>query len=216
MKNLFIDLGTHMGGGLLKFITKYDMTENLWEIHTFEPQPTLFELADKNSNKTYVGYPYNFSSMNKALELFPSIIRYNKAASDHDGIADFYIEQQIQDMHMGSSLNKDRITSQPQYFNFENKVQVETINIFSFIKNILDSKNIDKLVIKIDVEGAEFLILNKFIKEFEQDNKFNANSIEIYCEFHHRLFPRDDIKYPPYDYYFNILNKYKINLYDWE
>lgn len=213
MNNLFIDLGTHMGSGLLDFIKRYSMTEGEWEIHTFEPQPRLFELASSGTTERFIGYPYSFSDMNEALKLFPRVNRHNVAASDKDGEADFFIEQALSEMHMGSTLVSDVPNRNDRLFSGE-FIKVKTVNIYEFIKNKI-TNNLKNLIIKIDIESAEFLVLNKFIQGFQTDGRFNAENIEIYCEFHHRCLPNDPSKYPSVEYYRNRMKEFGVILHEW-
>jgi hypothetical protein len=214
MKNLFIDLGTHMGSGLLKFIRKYSMNEQSWEIHTFEPQPVLFQLAGTGTTERYAGYPYSFDDMNEAMRIFPSVNRHNAAAADLDGITKLSIEKNINEMHQGSSIIDDVPRSRPRDFSGE-FVEVKAVDIFKFIEEKI-KEPLDNLIVKIDVKGAEFLILNNFISKCELGKKLNAKNIELYCEFHHRHLPNDPVKYPSVDHYINILSKFGIKLHQWD
>lgn len=220
MKNIFIDLGTHMGGGLLHFIKSYKMTPETWEIHTFEPQPKTFELAKKNNKEKYIGYPYNYSAMNEVYSIFPNINRYNVAASDYNGTAKFFIDKGIDELHMGCTMVEDLTKNEPMdkvnnahYTGYY--VIVPTVDIYEFIEKI-EKKNIfDKLVIKIDTEGAEFAILDKFLSEYNLNKKLKVKNIDIFCEFHHRLLPTDLQKYKPVSYYIDEFKKYDITLSEW-
>jgi FkbM family methyltransferase len=212
--NLFIDLGTHMGSGLLKFIKKYSMNEDNWIIHTFEPQPILFELASTGTKERYAGYPYSFDDMNEVLRIFPSIIRHNAAAADFDGTTKLSIEKDIKEMHQGSSIIEDVPKSNKRDFDGY-FVEVKVVDIFKFIEEKI-TQELDNLIIKIDVEGAEFNILNNFIKNYSIGKKLKAKNIELYCEFHHRCLPNDPLKYPSVNFYVNELSKFNITLHQWD
>lgn len=214
MNNIFVDLGTHMGSGLLAFINMYKMTPDNWEIHTFEPQPKLFELAGKNTTTRYVGYPYSFDDMNQALKIFPTVKRYNAAASDEDGQTELSIEKGLEEMHMGSSIFKDIPLNNKRDFDGTN-VLVQTVNIHNFIRTLIQNKKINNLIIKMDIEGAEFIVLNKFLQEFLAGNTFHGDNIELYCEFHHRCVPKDDLKYPPVSAYKTEFAKFSVKLHEW-
>jgi FkbM family methyltransferase len=220
MKNVFVDLGTHMGGGLLHFIKTYNMNPDKWEIHTFEPQPKTFEMGTLRSRETHIGYPYSYKDLNEALEIFPSVNRYNAAASDENGFAKFYIDKGIDELHMGCTMIEEMTKNEPEdkvnnaYYTGTH-ITVPTVDIYEFIKNLDNKNNPDKLVIKIDIEGAEFSVLNKFVRELNANKKFNSKSIDIFCEFHHRLLPNDTNKYKPVTFYQGEFKKYGINLYEW-
>jgi len=214
MKNLFIDLGTHMGSGVLAFIKMYNMTPDTWNIHTFEPQPILYALAGTNTTATYAGYPYSFKDINEALSIFPSIVRHNAAASTNDGTASLYFEKAPEEMHMGSTINTNVSSNNSRDFSGQS-TQVKTIDIYKFIQNQIGVSNIDLLVIKVDIEGAEFEVLNKFLDELSKNNLLNANKIEVYCEFHHRCLPNHGSGYPSVKDYQNEFSKYNITLHEW-
>lgn len=55
------------------------------------------------------------------------------------------------------------------------KIRVESIDFSEFVKNL----DADEIVIKMDIEGAEFPVLDKMIK----DNSFRKVK-KLYCEFH--------------------------------
>lgn len=220
MKNIFVDLGTHMGGGLLHFIKKFNMRPDNWEIHTFEPQPKTFEMASLRSTQTHIGYPYSYKDMNEALDIFPTLNRYNAAASDNNGFAKFFIDKGLNELHMGCTLNEDFTKKVPvdkvnnAYYTGD-YVTVKTIDIYSFIKNLDNINDPNNLIIKMDIEGAEFLVLNKFLNKLESGERFNSKNIFIFCEFHHRLLPDDLNKYKPVSFYRSELNKYNILLEEW-
>jgi FkbM family methyltransferase len=213
MKNLFIDLGTHMGSGLLDFIRRYSMNEKDWVIHTFEPQPKLFELASTGTTERFAGYPYSFADMNEALKIFPSVNRHNAAAADYDGFAKLSIEKNIDEMHMGSSIIDDVAKSNTRDFDGYS-VDVAVVDIFKFTKEKI-TEELDNLIIKIDVESAEFSILNNFINQMKSGNRLNAKNIEIYCEFHHRCLPNDPERYPSVDYYRKAFSEFNVILHEW-
>jgi hypothetical protein len=220
MNNLFIDIGTHMGGGLFNFINKYNMTNQDWEIHTFEPHPYLFKTAGENNTERQIGYPHSFKDMNESLKLIPQINRHNAACADFDGEVDLFFDKGLEENHMGNTIVKD-VYENPVFKNYDfNRssyinapVKVKCIDAFNFIMNITASKKINNLIIKIDAEGAEFSILNKFIKS-EYKNIFNVDHCAIYCEFHHFMLKNPN-EYPCVDSYRNELHKKGAQLHPW-
>lgn len=220
MNNLFIDIGTHMGGGILSFIKKYNMSSHDWIIHTFEPHPNLFKVGGENNYETQIGYPYSFKDLNESLDLIPQIHRHNVACSDFDGEVDFYFDKNLEENHMGNTIIKN-IYENPILKNYDKNrssyinppIKVKCINIYNFIQDILDKQLINQLVIKIDAEGAEFSILNNFLS-VKQEKIFNVNHCDIYCEFHHFILnnPND---YPSFEFYRDSLKEKNINLYQW-
>jgi FkbM family methyltransferase len=220
MNNLFIDIGTHMGGGLLNFIKKYNMTFPEWDIHTFEPHPLLFKMGGENITDKQIGYPYYFHDINEALKLIPQINRHNAACSNFNGIIKLFYDKDLNENHMGNTIVKDvyenpnLTTYDPNRSSYMNEpIDVNCINIYEFILKITKNKQINNLVIKIDAEGAEFAILDKFLTT-KKDKIFDVNNCDIYCEFHHFILNNPE-KYKSVDWYKQELENKKSTLYTW-
>jgi len=182
-KNLFIDLGTHFGEGLLQFIKMFAMNEESWEIHTFEPQPRTFETGLQRAE------------LREAITIVPSLTRHAEAASTEYSTMPFFIESSAQNrnfpsgidqlfqMTEGSTLVKD-IANKWQHAFSGAHVEVKTIDIHEFIKNLTLEQKRENLVIKMDIEGAEFDVLNHMLNKFQEGQNFNSNNVELYCEFY--------------------------------
>tara|TARA_B100000963_G_scaffold357325_1_gene379232 strand:- start:199 stop:759 length:561 start_codon:yes stop_codon:yes gene_type:complete len=95
---------------------------------------------------------------------------YHKAVYIEDTTLDFYLGADL-----GSSLRKDKTTGG---ININNKIQVEAINLAQFIKDNFNKK--DYIILKLDVEGAEYDILPHFITEGMFDGWIN----ELFGEWH--------------------------------
>jgi len=95
---------------------------------------------------------------------------YHKAVYIEDTTLDFYLGTSL-----GSSLRKDKTTGG---ISVNNKIQVEAINLAQFIKNNFSKE--DYIVLKLDVEGAEYDILPHFITEGIFDGWVN----ELFGEWH--------------------------------
>lgn len=163
----FIDCGTHMFQGLKKFNEKYKFDES-WTIYCFEANPRTF-----NQSKCF---------LNDGLEAL-NIIHQNLAVSVSEG----EITVNCDSNNDGGTGQGSNILLQPpekdivhtHTFTWEK----ETVNCFdlsSFIKNL---KDIDILVIKMDIEGSEFDVLKKIIND---ETYFDIN--DMYVEFHERFF----------------------------
>jgi FkbM family methyltransferase len=169
MKNIYIDCGTHLGQGLIEFSQMFNMTPE-WEIYTFEPNPYTLQL--------FIQYNQNFiKSYN--------IKYYNNAVSTHYNTVTFNIDNRPGEgpIGMGSSimsLNEWNPTSGTGPENFNMTIEADCINLREFIETF--SKE-DNIVIKLDIEGAEYDILEDFIKH---DTLDYIN--HLYVEFHSNMF----------------------------
>ena len=149
MKKIFLDCGTHYGEGLSNFISAFSM-DSSWEIYSFEPNNYL--CSEHNRQNVYENITY----INKAIYVHNNTIKFNIAYPNTDA----------------SSIYKTHIGD-----NFYESVLVECVDLSQFI---LDNFSIeDYIVLKMDIEGAEYEVLRKMIK----DNSINYIK-DLYVEFH--------------------------------
>lgn len=149
MKKIFLDCGTHYGEGLNDFIQRYNIDKN-WEVYSFEPNKYLWQEHFNNNPHTNIQY------INKAIYIHDDTIVFNIAYPNTDASS-------IYGKHIGDSLY--------------NSVEVQCIDLSKFILDNF-SKD-DFIVVKMDIEGAEYEVLRKMIKD-ESLNYIN----DIYVEFH--------------------------------
>jgi len=149
MKKIFLDCGTHYGEGLTTFISMFNM-DNEWEIYSFEPNKYLWEgHFNQNENE-------NIKYINKAIHVNNDLISFNIAYPNTDA----------------SSIYKNHIGD-----NFYETLQVKCLDLSQFILDNF-SKD-DYIVIKMDIEGAEYGVLRKMIA----DNSISYIN-ELFVEFH--------------------------------
>lgn len=173
MKNIYIDCGTHLGQGLLEFYKMFKM-DPTWDIYTFEPNPYTLQL--------FVQYNQNFITYN-------NIKYYNNAVSTHYDTVTFNIDNRPGEgpIGMGSSimsLDTWNPTAGTNSENFNMTVEVDCINLREFVETF--SKE-DNIIIKLDIEGAEYDILEDFI----QHNTLDYIN-HLYVEFHSNMFTNND------------------------
>lgn len=159
----YLDCGGHHGGGLEEFIEKYNM-DNTWSIYSFEPNKDSFKIL---CNKNYKTSTINF--INKAVwtENSMMLFRPEKTNQSHDGAG-------------STLLPSDKWKLNSNSLGFGSSYIVETIDLISFINNL---KDIEFLVVKLDIEGAEYDICKKLIKE----NNIKINDLHV--EFHYYYMP---------------------------
>jgi FkbM family methyltransferase len=145
-----------------------------WDIYTFEPNPYTLQL--------FVNHNQNFINYN-------NIKYYNNAVSTHYNTVTFNIDNRPGEgpIGMGSSimsLDNWNPTDGTGPENFNVAVEVDCINLREFIENF--SKE-DNIVLKLDIEGAEYDILEDFI----QHNTLDYIN-HLYVEFHSEMFINGD------------------------
>lgn len=139
-RNVFVDCGGNNGSSVRKFLTEFDAARR-FHIYSFEPN-TLYEP--------------NFAA-------FAQHKLIQAAVSDRDGTAEFYLDREDGD---GSTLFRDKLTKENGGFgtlDTANPDIVKTIDLSRWIRDELRSN--DYVVLKLDVEGAEYDILEKMARD---------------------------------------------------
>ncbi|KKR46301.1 MAG: Glycosyl transferase family 2 domain-containing protein [Parcubacteria group bacterium GW2011_GWC1_40_13] len=151
---VFIDLGAYDGDTIEKALKLYSDFDFFY---AFEPYlPNLEKLRQKfKGNK--------------------KIIIFDKAAATHDGKANFFLHKDIgkrKDADEGSTLEKTK-----NNIDVSNSIEVDTVDFSKFIlENFKDS---DEIILKIDIEGSEYDLLEKMIAD--KSIKYMS---KLYCEWH--------------------------------
>lgn len=196
MAKIFLDCGTHYGEGLRQFSDMFHMDEE-WKIHTFEANPVTYEVF-KSRRLPHLG---------------GNVLAYNYAVTTYDGEIDMYIESpdtEIRDTGQGSSIvSKDKWNPQDGILKFkEELVPVPCIDLSKFVE--LNTSEDDFIVMKLDVEGAEYDILDKMLEEMTLHRISH-----LFVEFHAKYFTNlEEMQQRE----FNLVNKIKnegINLHHW-
>lgn len=151
MKNILLDLGTHYGQGLREFITRFKV-DSSWCVYTFEANPVTFK-----------------KFTNDFFHLTPYVKAYNMAVSNHYGTIDINLETPPNEDAdgMGSSVisleNWDPWGNKTSTNFFHSKSEVFCFDLSDFIQKKF-SKD-DNIVIKMDIEGSEYVTLEKMIED---------------------------------------------------
>lgn len=149
MRKLFIDCGGHDGCSVVKFL----LENSGFKAITFEPNPV-------------------FARYHRYL---PNTL-IQKAVSTFDGEANFTIDPMDGD---GSSLLPSKPVDFTQTIANEDcpNIRVQCVDIGGFIENVSDSCG--DIVLKLDVEGAEYAILRSLL---DRGTIHHIN--RLLCEFH--------------------------------
>lgn len=134
-KKLFIDCGGYDGCSVIKFL----LLNPDYDVITFEANPELWHYHEKLPN---------------------TLIK--KAVYDYDGFIEFTVDPIDAD---GSSIIKEKNIDFRRIVSNEEcpKLQVECIDLSLFVKEL--SKEYEHIEMKLDVEGAEYAILQKMVAD---------------------------------------------------
>lgn len=149
-RKLFIDCGGFDGCSALKFLLSFPEFDAV----TFEPNPDLWHYYDELPTRL----------IKKAVHTYDGYVSFRIDAIDGDGSS--LIESKVVDFHQKMSNDESPLISVP----------CADLSAFVAEKAI----EYDKIVLKLDVEGAEYDILDKMLEE-------GTLSLvdQLYCEFHY-------------------------------
>lgn len=164
-KNIFIDLGTNKGQGF-KYFSKFFKLE-FFDYILVEPNPNLKKDIEYLINENE--YKNKITFLNKAAHTKDSHKTLFGLVEDTRGIKS-----------EGASILETH-NSKLYSTNLNEGLKVKTFNLIDTLKKLKDYENI---VIKMDVEGSEYDILEK-LNENIRDIK---NITHIFIEFHTRFF----------------------------
>jgi FkbM family methyltransferase len=203
-KKIFLDCGTNLCQGLEKIQSLHDMDSN-WDIYSFEANPITFN-SIKHENFPHVKF-INNAVWTENTEKYLSIEKWPSIVLDQDG-SNNLIQKDLPDQWIGGGSNIMGenfvfICSQEESIK-RNEIKVKCIDLCEFIVNNFEKE--DYIVVKLDVEGAEYPILEKMI---------NENIIDFidvfYIEFHNHMlnetYDEQSIK--------KVINDKKIKLVEW-
>jgi len=163
---IYLDCGAHFGEGLESYIEKYSI-DNSWKVLSFEPNIVSFKELIKN-NKIKI----NVDFINKAVWTYDGNITFNAEYPPGSEVSD----------GAGSSIIdleywKPKSDNNPGAGDVFNSYEIECVDIS---KLILDNFKVEDIIIlKMDIEGAEFDVLRKMIS----DGSIKYIN-DIYVEFH--------------------------------
>jgi FkbM family methyltransferase len=200
MKKIFFDCGTHLFQGFNQFSQKYSIDQD-WECYCFEANPITYQMSKSNY----------FDLLNQGFD----IKHFNVAVTDKRGFVDvncgvayFYDESEEGSFTSQASNILKNPPNPPLLCYDENIHKVRSIDFSDFMKQVTSPD--DFVLIKMDIEGSEFSVLDKLIYD---NNLLYINNIHI--EFHEHFF--DDIKYYSQrkDFYTDLFKSKNITFENW-
>lgn len=168
MKKIIFDLGAHWGESIDYFSKHLDDSQS-WDIISVEASILNFKKLELNSEK----YSH----------LFHSISLHNQFAFHKNQNIQFY--EYIDDYHSaGSTYSKDKFEynskKKPEYANLAyNTIRPSIFNICSEYEKACTLAS--EIIIKMDIEGAEYEILPEFIKLLDP-SKTKCFYLEFHCD----------------------------------
>ena len=175
---LFIDCGTNLGQGLKHFNDKFNLFNNPeFDIYTFEPNPYI-ELYSMFDNVK------NLKKINKAVWINEEPIKFIcKGKKDYE-IRKRYNEERFQGGGSQIECTKKQYDI-PEHVEVD-YTNVEAIDFSKFLKN--NSDKYSEIIVKMDIEGAEFQIIDHLI-----ENDTLKLITELFIETHGRFnFPENE------------------------
>jgi FkbM family methyltransferase len=195
MKKIFLDFGGNRGQGVRQFVEMYNIDET-WEVETYEPNDFCY-LENELSDLSFVNVNQ------KAVWTHTGKVQFNRTVSHKDGRPGNVKNMGVAYIDEGSSvlgLNSGDVKSCVQDI-----IDVDCIDISEII-NRYDSD--DYILIKMDVEGAEFELVRKLLKDGTID-KIN----DLYVEWHPHCV--DSESQESMNNLKQELSKTNANVYDW-
>jgi len=149
MKKIFLDCGSHDGCSVRKFLDIIEDAEE-YEIHSFEPNPNLEKY-----------HPVGHATFHKKAVWIEEgeISFYNHGATGGSSI--------LEEKHQ---RNIRKTSGRPQWlkhFGLPEEIKVKAIDISNWISSNFNKD--DYIVVKMDIEGAEYEILKKMLVENTMD-----------------------------------------------
>jgi len=152
LKIIFIDLGAYNGDTIKVALNCFSEIE---KVYAFEPLPGPFEI------------------LNDRFGDLSDFILFNAGADIKDGTAKIYIGHEYGVIDRSLHADNRRCSS----IKFEN---IKTIDFSKFVsENFEKKKEKKKIILKVNIEGMEYTILNKMIL----DGTIKLID-EFYCDWH--------------------------------
>lgn len=137
-RKVFVDIGGHLGESVRRFYREVSDAGE-YEIYSFEPDLATFRILDAN-----VGHIKNVNLINACV-------------GNKDGMVDFYVGKHNQ--NEGGTCSKGKQTGGVDYVH---PVKVESVDFARWMKA---NVNGDYVVVKMNIEGGEYDLMEKILDE---------------------------------------------------
>lgn len=136
MRKVFIDCGGHIGESIVRFKNSKDY-ERDFVIYSFEPVPHLY--------KNYCNWD-DINFLDRAVWI-------------EDGDIDFFVDR-THEKASGSTILKEKESGK---LDKERPLKCKSIDFSKWLKS--NFKKEDYIILKMDIEGAEYKVLEKMIED---------------------------------------------------
>ncbi|WAE69119.1 FkbM family methyltransferase [Streptomyces cavourensis] len=160
MRKIFVDCGTNLGIVLKRFM--HELPDH--DFYAFEPNPTLLPSIMANVEQ---------AQHSGLVEVTPS------AVWTEDGTIDLFLGH-----HESSTVMPGKRVPPvyDQQIDYSSPVAVPAVDFSAWLRRTATSE--DHVVVKMDIEGAEYPVLRKLLA----DGTIDLVSV-LYVEWHHDRFP---------------------------
>lgn len=171
MRYIFIDLGAYNGDSIKEFM---DLSKAGESTQFFQSPPELPVRPSEFEIYAFEPNPKFFPALATLMEEYNIAEVHNAAAWIDEGTHEFAIDPSP-DTPYGSTLMKAKEEVWAKSSKADNIVELHTIDFSEWIKQFKD----DYVIVKMDIEGAEFPILEKMLND-------GTHKImnQLWCEFH--------------------------------
>jgi len=154
MSNIYIDAGFYMGMTLQRYIDA-GIIDKTWRIIAFEPNP---DLTSEKKIEDFFG-DYDIELIRKAVWIEDGKVTFDIGGREDSGCIE------------GTAGHPD-----------PKKITVPSIDFSKFVSEVAPYGKTVRIIISMNIEGAEFKVLEKMLADDTIDN-----IAELDIEFHHRL-----------------------------
>ena len=151
MRRVFIDCGYHLGEGLAEFASMLSIDDS-WDVYAFEANPYC-EIEKKISQ-----HPFKVEAYNKAVWIKDGKALFNCESQKASESPTTHSTNELDGW--GSCLADINSTH-----SYVTKEEVETIDFSRFLEQFRGRE----VLVKMDIEGAEFSVLRKCIEDGSGD-----------------------------------------------
>lgn len=148
VNRVLLDFGANRGQGLGTMLSMYDVN-NDWIIESYEPTPDLFEKLQERVNRPDL----NINFHQKAV--------WNKSESVKFSVMNEEDQGSSVDCLMSAGVCADQASK--SYRHHDNIIAVDAIDIIDIINKYNDD---DEIIIKMDIEGSEFIVLRRLLEDY--------------------------------------------------
>lgn len=201
---IFIDGGTNNFQGLSSFHERLNFDKN-WKIYCFEANPETYQRATKRVPHWLKNLDFQF--FNQAIANVDGVVKINCASSDdscmhyYDGVLwkncalrMFGKIRRLLNISPHRNQGSNILENPPEndgdhIFRYKSQ-EIEAVRLSNFVEKILEAEKPEKIIIKLDIEGAEFSVLDDLFA-----SPVVSKIAELNVEFHERFFKGQEDEY---------------------